>query len=319
MDLDHQRQLRAAELQAALPNFPASGRVLEIGAGAGWQAALLAQQGFSVEAIEVAGTAFQELAEGRVWPIVEYDGQTIPYEDRSFDVVFSSNVLEHVPHVERLLDELGRVLQDQGVCIHVLPTPTWRAWTNLTHYGFTARRHLARLAAGIASAGAGHRAPVGTIFGRVMPRCSKPWPRRVAENVFPPRHGHSGNALSECYRFSRFYWTRCLRRTGWQVHQVYPAGVFYTGYSVLGSRLSMRCRQRLCRVLGSACLVYVLGKSKRNCPKACNCSAAERPRSVPPHPGPSRSPESQATPATDRPLENSTTRLEPQDPAWQAE
>ena len=78
------------------------------------------------------------------FPIKDYDGRTIPLPDASVDVVFSSNVLEHVPDLSRMHAEIRRVLAPGGICIHVVPTHTWRLWTTLTSYleaiSFSCRR-----------------------------------------------------------------------------------------------------------------------------------------------------------------------------------
>ena len=46
---------------------------------------------------------------------VFYDGQTIPFEDESFNSMFSSEVYEHVPNLDRILKEMNRVLKLGGV------------------------------------------------------------------------------------------------------------------------------------------------------------------------------------------------------------
>jgi predicted SAM-dependent methyltransferase len=65
--------------------------------------------------------------------VVDYDGQRIPFGDDSFDVVFSSNVLEHIPHVDAFQQEIHRVLKPGGVAVHIVPSSSWRWWTNITH------------------------------------------------------------------------------------------------------------------------------------------------------------------------------------------
>jgi 2-polyprenyl-3-methyl-5-hydroxy-6-metoxy-1,4-benzoquinol methylase len=67
---------------------------LEFGAGTGKQALELQRRGFRVTAIEMLTSNY---AEHRVFPILDYDGATIPLADASVDVVYSSNVLEHIP------------------------------------------------------------------------------------------------------------------------------------------------------------------------------------------------------------------------------
>ena len=45
---------------------------------------------------------------------VFYDGQTIPFDDETFDSMFSSEVYEHVPNLDRILTEMNRVLKTCG-------------------------------------------------------------------------------------------------------------------------------------------------------------------------------------------------------------
>lgn len=52
---------------------------------------------------------------------VMYDGVTIPFEKDSFDGVFSSEVLEHVPDVDHVLEEWQRVLRPGGKVLATVP------------------------------------------------------------------------------------------------------------------------------------------------------------------------------------------------------
>jgi ubiquinone/menaquinone biosynthesis C-methylase UbiE len=66
--------------------------------------------------------------------IIDYDGHSIPFDNQSFDIVFSSNVMEHILHTYEIQKEISRVLNNDGISIHVMPTPTWRILTNITHF-----------------------------------------------------------------------------------------------------------------------------------------------------------------------------------------
>jgi len=48
-------------------------------------------------------------------------GESIPYDDDSFDVVFSDNVLEHLEEPERVFQEINRVLKPGGVFLFKTP------------------------------------------------------------------------------------------------------------------------------------------------------------------------------------------------------
>src|SRR5262249_61191740 len=107
----HLDELRRAEIDGIVSLFPPRARVLEVGAGSGRQARELERRGFQVTAVELPDSNY---AAHRVFPIVDYDGAVIPLPDASVDVVFSSNVLEHVPDLARLHAEIRRVLAPGG-------------------------------------------------------------------------------------------------------------------------------------------------------------------------------------------------------------
>jgi SAM-dependent methyltransferase len=54
-------------------------------------------------------------------PDVLYDGDRLPFPDRSFDTVLSVQVLEHTPKPAELVREMGRVLADDGLLILMAP------------------------------------------------------------------------------------------------------------------------------------------------------------------------------------------------------
>ena len=140
--------VRAYELEIARKYLPASMaqgvscRLLEVGAGTGVQALRLSELGYTVSALEVKDSSYRSV---RCFDIVEYDGVNIPLLDQSHDVVFSSNVLEHIVQLDEVLRETHRVLSDDGVCVHLVPTSSCRAWTLVAHYVWLTRRVMRKL------------------------------------------------------------------------------------------------------------------------------------------------------------------------------
>jgi SAM-dependent methyltransferase len=49
------------------------------------------------------------------------DLQQLPFDDRSYDFVFASHVLEHIPDDEKAISEISRILRPDGIAI--LPVP----------------------------------------------------------------------------------------------------------------------------------------------------------------------------------------------------
>jgi len=128
--MGHLASIRRYELEQALRELPKIGHVLEIGAESGWQAKALANRGYVVSAIDIQSCNYKT---ERVWSVTEYDGHKIPFPDQTFDIVFSSNTLEHIPHLYDFQKEIQRVLKQDGIACHLLPSSTWRWWTNITH------------------------------------------------------------------------------------------------------------------------------------------------------------------------------------------
>src|SRR5436309_261412 len=85
--------IREHEIEMISKHFAPGARILEIGGGTGYQAKLLADRGFKVATIDVGTSNYKD---ERVFPVTEYDGKVFPFPDATFDVVFSSNVLEHI-------------------------------------------------------------------------------------------------------------------------------------------------------------------------------------------------------------------------------
>jgi SAM-dependent methyltransferase len=121
---------RAAILQRYVPLQ--SKKLLEVGSGFGTNLAMWLKQfaidGYGVEpgssGFDSGFRASRLLFEANGLDpdrITDAVGESLPYEDASFDVVYSSNVLEHTDDPERVLSESFRVLRHGGVLHMEMP------------------------------------------------------------------------------------------------------------------------------------------------------------------------------------------------------
>jgi SAM-dependent methyltransferase len=102
-------------------------RVLDFGCGNGFLVRLLRQGGVECYGADVlyGGAQYDALAESgyldthTVREIV--DGR-LPFDDKFFDVVVSNQVFEHVEQLDETIDELYRVMDDDGVGYHHFPS-----------------------------------------------------------------------------------------------------------------------------------------------------------------------------------------------------
>lgn len=240
--------IREFEYIKIIDRFTPGARILEIGGGTGYQAKRLAEDGYTVDSIDIPNSNYANQLE---FPVQAYDGRNIPFPDNSFDVVFSSNVLEHVLDLTYLQKEMKRVLKPGGYCVHIMPTGAWRFWTNLAHYT-ELFQCLVGLVPRLFPKGVSRQALFDSASVlRLMAGTAKHY-------AIVPRHGETGNAISEITTFSSRHWRQQFLDHLFTIDEATPAGLFYTGHMVLGSHLSLNTRQKLAKWLGSACVIYVI-------------------------------------------------------------
>lgn len=242
----HLERLRRHEIEIVQDWFQPGMRVLDLGGGSGFQASVLASRGCEVLSIDLAD---RPPSPHVYYPVQAYDGHHIPAPDASFDVVFSSNVLEHIQPLAPILDETRRVLKPEGLAVHIVPSAGWRFWTCITHFPY-----LMKIVLGLQPAPK-RVSPASTPASRRLDRNALTKALKYVFPLFP--HGEYPNALVEFYYFRRDRWIRVFERNGFDVRHAMGNRIFYTGYELLPN-LPLRTRQRLAQRLGSACHVFIL-------------------------------------------------------------
>jgi SAM-dependent methyltransferase len=121
--------IRRKELEAIkqwlLPRAEKHQTLLEVGGGNGMLAKDLADMGFNVTSIDPAPRRPSH------FPVSKEDCTSLTFEDNSFDVIFSSYVLEHIGELDKAFYEMGRVLRKDGIMVHAVPTQYSMIYTML--------------------------------------------------------------------------------------------------------------------------------------------------------------------------------------------
>ncbi len=112
-------------------------RVLEVGAGMGTDHAQFARHGAIVTDVDLSAghlaLAKENLAlRGLQGNFVHHDAEILPFDDDSFDVVYSNGVIHHTPNTQQVVDEIYRVLKPGGKAIvMVYAEKSLHYWRNL--------------------------------------------------------------------------------------------------------------------------------------------------------------------------------------------
>ena len=107
-------------------------KVLEIGVGLGADFVQWLQNGADATGVDLTPAAIEqtkarlELEGFQDVPLQVSDAENLPFDDETFDLVYSWGVLHHSPDTQRALDEVHRILKPGGTArIMIYRHPSW--------------------------------------------------------------------------------------------------------------------------------------------------------------------------------------------------
>ena len=229
--------LRVREFRLIFDRFPLNSfeHALELGAGDGFQSAMLLPY-----AKRLVSTDFSLPPAGGDPRI---DVQALPaervadvYGPGAFDLVYSSNMLEHVPDPSVVLKAVSDVLTDDGITIHVMPNRIWKVCQlglHVPHLVATAADDLMTARSGRALLDrmrkfTGESGPTGGTE-KNNPSVIRPARSLIQKALLPEPHGVCSTHREEFAAFSRRRWEAELTRAGFQILAV-ETGPFSSGY-----------------------------------------------------------------------------------------
>lgn len=113
--------------------FAKNERVLDLGCGDGAVAEYLKKQlKVKVVGIDFSPAALKKAHQRDVSVILSDVEKSLPIQSNSFDVVFFGDVIEHIYHPDKALEEIYRVLKSEGKLI--VSCPNMGYWRYRVHY-----------------------------------------------------------------------------------------------------------------------------------------------------------------------------------------
>lgn len=138
--------LRAVEAKL-MSEVPLEPLVLDLGCGDGHFAEVVYEQILDL-GVDPSLPAVREAKSRKSYSLlVVADGARLPFPDDSIQTLLSNSVLEHIPPLAEVLQEVGRVVREGGVLAFTVPNPGYREdlslpkWLNKIGLGHLAERY----------------------------------------------------------------------------------------------------------------------------------------------------------------------------------
>jgi ubiquinone/menaquinone biosynthesis C-methylase UbiE len=133
-DLPYFRALVRAVEASYYQDLDLQSPMLDVGCGDGHFASLVYDQKVDV-GLDPWHKPIHEARERACYALlVEADAGWSPFPDGTFGSAFSNSVLEHIPHVDAVLQETARVLKPGALFAFCVPNPRYFSSLSLTHW-----------------------------------------------------------------------------------------------------------------------------------------------------------------------------------------
>jgi ubiquinone/menaquinone biosynthesis C-methylase UbiE len=116
---------RKALIERLLARATVAGKAMEVGCGTGAITPVLLNRGLNVTVGDISLKLAQETAQRFNVSGMECDATHIALPDRSYGLVISSEVIEHVPDPHAALREMARITAPDGYLIVTSPNKLW--------------------------------------------------------------------------------------------------------------------------------------------------------------------------------------------------
>lgn len=233
--------------------FPAA---LEIGAGDGYQSTLLETYADRLVVTDLDVTRVPSRRSDRV-EVRPCDAAAVgkAFPPGEFDLVFSSNMLDDVSNLGLALWSVHKVLRDDGIAVHVIPSPFWKLCSFGLFFSLLIPRGLRYLA---------RRTMLGNGKAALMPPNNPRTPLNGTswrQRLWPPPIGPYRGHFDEFWSNRKARWVHEFQRAGFRVVRILK-GPVCSGHGLGWERL----RHMLERAGLTSEYVYVATKQGRRSP-----------------------------------------------------
>lgn len=228
------RFLRKLEIDTILEGFGKNhfDNALELGCGSGEHSQHLAAYCKSLVALEYNQDRLNATSDEKITFMIGDAQDLSQFNDDEMDLVFSSNLIEHLQNPVHCLSECSRVLKQDGFVIHTVPNRTWKIMGLLLYYPYHLKLAFRLLFSSEKSANPkGSKTPRSKIDHNLrVVDLAEPVKYKFLRKLLPTPHGVSKGNFRELLSWGQKHWIRVFRKSGLEVVNIVRLP-FYFPYS----------------------------------------------------------------------------------------
>jgi ubiquinone/menaquinone biosynthesis C-methylase UbiE len=250
--------LRQFEIEKILDNFPENlfDRALELGCGSGRYSKYLAGYCKKLTALEYNKELLIEKNSDKI-TFVAGDAQDLSrFGNEEMDLIFSANLIEHLPRLQNCLAECHRAIKPDGLIIHTVPNRMWKIFNLILYYPFGIKTLFKRIfSSGKNTWTGGSKITKSKLDSSLRPLSEKP---SIWKLLLLKTHGISKSHLREFKNWGQQHWINAFKKSDLKVVDIVKLP-FYFGWGY-----NFRFILKLGNYLGlSSSTAFILKKAKK--------------------------------------------------------
>ena len=229
--------LRRREVEIVFSGYPRKGVdiILELGAGDGFQSTLISKYTSMLYSTDLDDCRL-DLNDS---PGIKYkicDAEIIDeyFSDNMFDMVFSSNMFEHLPYPEKALSAIKNILKPDGLVILIMPSVFWEILHFTLHYPIKIYRYIKKHLFLRDGDNRGVKYYDNTKSLYISNNIKlEPFKRYKLLDIirWPKPHGISRTNFKEFISFKKTTWTNLFKKNNYQILKI-KKGPVSSGYGL---------------------------------------------------------------------------------------
>lgn len=209
-------------------------RALELGCGSGGHSRHLAFYCKKLIALEYNEDRLMACNDEKTTFVIGDAQDLSRFSDDEMDMIFSSNLIEHLPDVVRCLAECRRVVKQDGLIVHTVPNRTWKIVGLLLYYPSKIKAVFRLLfSSGNSAEPSRSKATRPKLDSNLRPVDeAEPLKKKLLRKVLPQTHGISKSNIAEFMNWGEKRWINIFEKNSLEVVDIVRLP-FYTpwGYN----------------------------------------------------------------------------------------